>query len=132
VYLCVLGIKTIFSNILQHTYVCTVCSKCNTEQKRPKSLWWMKKWMEKWRSVGSYKCLFIWWFVCVIWKQNNILRIYIIVLNVKFHFALELRGFADCVSVFRFVCRVLRVWGTLAGNVCKQSRKNVTVYLMHY
>jgi len=23
---------------LQHTYVCNVCSKCNTEQKRPKSL----------------------------------------------------------------------------------------------
>jgi len=31
-----------------------------------------------------------------------------IVLNVKFHFAGELRGFANCVSVFRFVCRVLR------------------------
>jgi len=24
-------------------------------------------------STGSYICLFIWWFVCVIWKQNNIL-----------------------------------------------------------
>jgi len=24
-------------------------------------------------STGSYKCLFIWWFVCVIWKQNTIL-----------------------------------------------------------
>jgi len=47
--------------------------------------------------------------LCVILKQNNILRIYDIVLNVKFHFALELRGFADCVCVFRFVCRVLRV-----------------------
>ncbi len=34
VYLCVLSIKTIFSNILQHTYVCTVCSKCNTEPKK--------------------------------------------------------------------------------------------------
>jgi len=32
--ICVLGIKTIFSNILQHTYVCNVCSKCNTEQKK--------------------------------------------------------------------------------------------------
>ncbi len=34
VYLCVLSIKTIFSNILQHTYVCTVCNKCNTEPKK--------------------------------------------------------------------------------------------------
>jgi len=33
-YLCVLGIKTIFSNILQHSCVCNICSKCNTEQKK--------------------------------------------------------------------------------------------------
>jgi len=57
------------------------------------------------------------------------LRIYNIVLNAKFHFALELRGFADCVWVFRFVCRVLRVWGILAGNVCKQSRKTVIIIM---
>jgi len=53
------------------------------------------------------------------------LRIYNIDLNVKFHFALELRGFADCVCVFRLVCRDLIVLGILAGNVCKQSRKTV-------
>ena len=75
-------------------------------------------------STGSYKCLFIWWFVCVIWKQNTILRRNNIVLNVKFHFAGELRGFAHCVCVFWFVCRVLRVWGMLSENVCKQLRKN--------
>ena len=51
-------------------------------------------------SNGSYKCLFIWWFVCVIWKQNTILRLNNIVLNVKFNFAGEVRGFAHCVYVF--------------------------------
>lgn len=76
-------------------------------------------------STGSYKCLFIWWFVCVIWKQNTILIRNNIVLNVKFHFAGELRGFAHCVCVFWFVCRVLRIWGMLSENVCKQSRKTV-------
>jgi len=52
-------------------------------------------------------------------RRNNI------VLNVKFHFAGELRGFANCVCVFRFVCRVLRIRGILSENVCKQSRKTV-------
>ncbi len=66
----------------------------------------------------------IWWFVCVIWKQNPILRRNNIVLTVKFHFAGELRGFAHCVF-FGFVCRVLRIWGTLSENVCKQLRKTV-------
>jgi len=36
----------------------------------------------------------------VIWKQNNFSRIHNIVLCVKFHFALELRGFADCVCFY--------------------------------
>ncbi len=76
-------------------------------------------------SAGSYKCLYIWWFVCVIWKQNPILRRNNIVLNVKFHFAGELRGFAHCVCFFGFVCRVLRIWGMLSENVCKQLRKTV-------
>ncbi len=76
-------------------------------------------------SAGSYKCLYIWWFVCVIWKQNTILRRNNIVLNVKFHFAGELRGFAHCVCFFGFVCRVLRIWGMLSENVCKQLRKTV-------
>jgi len=55
----------------------------------------------------------------------SILRRNNIVLNVKFHFAGELRGFANCVCVFRFVCRILRIWGILSENVCKQSRKTV-------
>ncbi len=76
-------------------------------------------------SAGSYKCLYIWWFVCVIWKQNPILRRNNIVLNVKFYFAGELRGFAHCVCFFGFVCRVLRIWGMLSENVCKQLRKTV-------
>ena len=80
-------------------------------------------------STGSSKCLFIWWFVCAIWKQNTILRRNNIVLNVKFHFAGELRGFAHCVCDFWFVCRVLRVWGMLSENVCKQSRKTVRTSL---
>ena len=83
-------------------------------------------------STGSYKCLFIWWFVCVIWKQNTILRRNNIVLNVKFHFAGELRGFAHCVCVFWFVYRVLRVWGMLSGNVSKQSRKTVRAWCMFW
>jgi len=60
--------------------------------------------------------------------ENKIpfLRIYNIVLNVKFHFAGELRGFANCVCVFRFC-----VFCILSENVCKQSRKtvNATAYL---
>lgn len=85
-------------------------------------------------STGSYKCLFIWWFVCVIWKQNTILIRNNIVLNVKFHFAGELRGFAHCVCVFWFVCRVLRIWGMLSENVCKQSRKTLNHFgtVTHY
>ncbi len=70
-------------------------------------------------------------FVCVIWKQNPILRRNNIVLNVKFHFAGELRGFAHCVCFFGFVCRVLRIWGMLSENVCKQLRKTVTMQTLH-
>ncbi len=83
-------------------------------------------------SAGSYKCLYIWWFVCVIWKQNPILRRNNIVLNVKFHFAGELRGFAHCVCFFGFVCRVLRIWGMLSENVCKQLRKTVKTWVVGY
>ena len=63
--------------------------------------------------------------VCVSFENNTILRRNNIVLNVKFQFAGEFRGFAHCVCVFWFVCRVLRVWGVRSENVCKQSRKNL-------
>ena len=134
-YLCVLSIKTIFSNILQHTYVCTDCSKCNWTKKakvimmNEEEVFSIQHSVLHWAhqcSTGSNKCLFIWWFVCVIWKQNTILRRNNIVLNVKFHFAGELRGFAHCVCVFWFVFRVLRAWRMLSECVCKQSRKTVS------
>ena len=128
-YFCVLlNIKTIFSNILQHTYAFTDCSKCNTEQKvimiNGEEVFSIHHSVLHYAqcSTGSNKCLFIWWFVFVIWKQNTILRRNNIVLNVKFHFAGELRGFAHCVCVFWFVCRVLRAWGMLSENVCKQKK----------
>ena len=117
-------------------YVLTVVSV--TEQKRPKSLWWMKKkcfpfiivfYIEHISVQLVLINVFIWWFVFVIWKQNTILRRHNIVLNVKFHFAGGLRGFAHYVCDFWFVCRVLRAWGMLSENVCKQSRKTVTFSL---
>lgn len=54
--------------------------------------------------------------VCVhFWKLNTIFRTNI-VLNVKFHFAGELRSFAQCVCV----CVCIEFWDY--EKVCKQSR----------
>ena len=39
-------------------------------------------------------------FVCVIWKQNTLLRRDYIVLKEKLYFAGEVRGFARCVSEY--------------------------------
>ncbi len=44
-----------------------------------------------------------------------------IVLNVKFQFAGELRGFAHCVCFFLFVCRVLRFRTQIILNTEKHS-----------
>jgi len=107
------------TNILKYfttQHVCTLCSTSVTLNKKRNKIIMMNgevfsihhsdlHWAHQ-CSTGSYKCLFIWWFVCVIWKQNTILRI--------LHMC------------FWFVCRVLRVWDMLSENVCKQSRKTVT------
>ena len=130
-YLCVLSIKTIFSNILQHTYTCTVY-KCNTEQKvimmNGEEVFYIEHISVQLVLINVYSYDGL----CGIWKQNTILRRNNIVLKVNFHYAGELRGFAHCVCVcvcvcvlLLFVCRVLRVWGMLSENVCKQLRKTV-------
>lgn len=101
-----------------HLYMYCLCSKCNTEQKRPKSLWWIEMcfflhhsvlhWAHQF-STGSCECLSIWWFFCVIWKQNTILR-------------------RNNIYFFSFVCIVLRVRGLRLENVFKQSRKAAMLF----
>lgn len=68
-----------------------------------------------------------------LWKQKTILRRnnYF---ECKVSFCRRIEGVRLlCVCVFWFVCRVLRVWGMLSENMCKQLRKTVIhEWLMSY
>jgi len=90
-----------YSIILQHTYVCTVCSKCNTEQNKGLSHY------DEWRrSVPFIVVFYIEHTVqLVIWKQNIILRRNNIVLNVEFSFNFSNWGVLPIVCVcFFYLC----------------------------